>query len=321
MGGSKMNTSSVQDQQLPSQSNKAKPSFSFNRAFRIRIQNQMYKYFFFFSISMLCLVLGLVIFLVAQTGLLTFHDVSPAAFFLSLNWSPEEEQYGAGALIIGTLLLTGLTLVFAVPLSIGIALFTAEIAPGWFKRILRPILDLLVGIPSIVYGYIGLTVLVPLIREYSGEGLGDGILAAALVLTIMILPTISRISDDAIVSVPESYRSAAYALGSTRLQTLLFIVIPSARRGIMSAIILGMARAIGETMAVVMVIGNTPQLAKHLIMPTSVLTSNIVMQVSNVEFDSIWNHALYLMAFILLLISLILIICIRFLKPKEEASA
>jgi phosphate transport system permease protein len=313
-----MNTSSVHEQ-LPPQTNK--PSFSFNRAFRIRMQNKMYHYFFFFSIAMLCLVLGLVIYLVAQTGLLTFNDVSPSEFFLSLNWTPEEEQYGAGALIIGTLLLTGLTLIFAVPLSIGIALFTAEIAPGWFKRILRPILDLLVGIPSVIYGYIGLTVLVPLIREYSGEGLGDGLLAASLVLTIMILPTISRISDDAIMSVPESYRSAAYALGSTRLQTLLFIVIPSASRGIMSAIILGMARAIGETMAVVMVIGNTPQLAKHLIMPTSVLTSNIVMQISNVEFDSIWSHALYLMAFILLVISLLLIIGIRFLKPKEEASA
>lgn len=316
-----MSSSSIQNQQQLPQFNKTKTSFSFNRAFRVRMQNQMYKYFFFFSIAMLCLVLGLVLYLVAQTGLLTFHDVSPSEFFFSLNWAPEEEHYGAGALIIGTLFLTGLTLIFAVPLSIGIALFTAEIAPGWFKRILRPILDLLVGIPSVIYGYIGLTVLIPLIRDYSGEGLGDGLLAASLVLTIMILPTISRISDDAITSVPESYRSAAYALGSTRLQTMLFVVIPSARRGIMSAIILGMARAIGETMAVVMVIGNTPQLAKHLIMPTSVLTSNIVMQVSNVEFDSVWNHALYLMAFILLIISLLLIIGIRFLKPKEEASA
>jgi phosphate transport system permease protein len=312
-----MNTSSVQE--LPSQPTKNK--FSYNRSFRIRMKNQLFKYFFLFSIGMLCFVLGLVIYLVAQTGLLTFNDVTPTEFFFSLNWSPEEEIYGAGALIIGTLLLTGLTMLFAVPLSIGIALFTAEIAPGWFKRILRPILDLLVGIPSVIYGYIGLTVLVPFIREYSGEGLGDGLLAASLVLTIMILPTISRISDDAIVSVPESYRSAAYALGSTRLQTLLFVVLPSARRGIMSAIILGMARAIGETMAVVMVIGNTPQLAKQLIMPTAVLTSNIVMQVSNVEFDSIWNHALYLMAFILLIISLILIIGIRFLKPKGESAA
>jgi phosphate transport system permease protein len=312
-----MNTSSVQE--LQSQS--AKNKFSFNRSFRIRVKNQLFKYFFLFSIGMLCFVLGLVIYLVAQTGLLTFNDVTPKEFFFSLNWSPQEGIFGAGALIIGTLLLTGLTMLFAVPLSIGIALFTAEIAPGWFKRILRPILDLLVGIPSVIYGYIGLTVLVPFIREYSGQGLGDGLLAASLVLTIMILPTISRISDDAIVSVPESYRNAAYALGSTRLQTLLFVVLPSARRGIMSAVILGMARAIGETMAVVMVIGNTPQLAKHLIMPTAVLTSNIVMQVSNVEFDSIWNHALYLMAFILLIISLILIIGIRFLKPKGESAA
>jgi phosphate transport system permease protein len=316
-----MDSSHAKEQQLPVSLNSRQRGFSFNHAFRTRVKNTFYQYFFLFSIGMLCLVLGLVIYLVAQTGLLTFHDVTASEFFLSLNWSPEEEKYGAGALIIGTLLLTALTLLFAVPLSIGIAVFAAEIAPSWFKRILRPILDLLVGIPSVIYGYIGLTVLVPIIREYSGEGLGDGLLAAALVLTIMILPTISRISDDAIVSVPESYRNAAYALGSTRLQTIFFIVLPSARRGILSAIILGMARAIGETMAVVMVIGNTPQLAKHVIMPTAVLTSNIVMQVSNVEFDSIWNHALYLMAFILLLLSLLLIIGIRFLKPKEEASA
>jgi phosphate transport system permease protein len=321
MGGTNMNTPSIQEQKLPPRLIQNKKAFSFNRTFRVRMKNQLFKYFFLFSIAMLCFVLGLVIYLVAQTGLLTFNDISPSDFFLSLNWSPNDQQYGAGALIIGTLLLTGLTLIFAVPLSIGIALFTAEIAPTWFKRILRPILDLLVGIPSVIYGYIGLTVLIPLIRENSGEGLGDGLLAAALVLTIMILPTISRISDDAITSVPDSYRNAAYALGSTRLQTILFVVIPSARRGIMSAIILGMARAIGETMAVVMVIGNTPQLAKQLIMPTAVLTSNIVMQVSNVEFDSTWNHALYLMAFILLIISLILIIGIRLLKPKEESAA
>jgi phosphate transport system permease protein len=307
-------------QELQPSRNKGKKKSS-KHAFRTRLNNLLYKYFFFFSIGMLCFVLGLVVLLAAQTGLLTFKDVSFSEFFFSLNWSPENEEYGAGALIIGTLLLTALTLLFAVPLSISIAVFTAEIAPVWLKKIFRPTLDLLVGIPSVIYGYIGLTILVPIIREYSGKGLGDGLLAASIVLTIMILPTISRISDDAIVSVPESFRNAAYALGSTRLQTIFFIVLPSARRGIMSAIILGMARSIGETMAVVMVIGNTPQLAKQLVMPTAVLTSNIVMQVSNVEFDSIWNHALYMMAFVLLVLSLILIIGIRLLRPKEEASA
>jgi phosphate transport system permease protein len=311
----------LQKHQRQSSGTKSKKNFSFNHAFFTRLNNLVFKYFFFFSISMVCLVLGLVIVLAAQTGLLTFQDLTPAQFFLSLNWSPENGEFGAGAFIINTLLLTVLTLIFAVPLSISIAVFTAEIAPGWIKRILRPILDLLVGIPSVIYGYIGLTVLLPIIRDYSGEGLGDGLLAASLVLTIMILPTISRISDDAIVSVPESYRNAAYALGSTRLQTIFFVVLPSARRGIMSAVILGMARAIGETMAVVMVIGNTPQLAKQIIMPTAVLTSNIVLQVSNVEFDSIWNHALYMMAFILLILSLVLIIAIRLLRPKEEVSS
>ncbi|OMC78534.1 phosphate ABC transporter permease subunit PstC, partial [Paenibacillus odorifer] len=186
---------------------------------------------------------------------------------------------------------------------------------------IRPVLDLLVGIPSIVYGYLGLTVLLPFLRRVSGESLGDGLLAAALVLALMVLPTICRISDDAIVAVPRKYRDAAYALGSTRLQVIMRVVLPAASRGIISAVILGMTRAVGETMAVVMVIGNTPQLAKTLFTPASVLTSNIVMQISNVEFESTWNYALHMMAFLLLVISFVLILIIRVLGRKRRDAA
>jgi phosphate transport system permease protein len=263
-------------------------------------------------------VLGLVIIFIGKTALLLFGDVSPAEFFLSFNWTPEEDAFGAAAFIVNTLTLTALTLLIAVPISVGMAVLCAEIAPKWMKSFIRPVLDLLVGIPSIVYGYLGLTVLLPFLRRISGEGLGDGVLAAALVLALMVLPTICRISDDAIIAVPRKFRDAAYALGSTRLQVIMRVVLPAAKRGIISAIILGMTRAVGETMAVVMVIGNTPQLAKSLFTPSSVLTSNIVMQISNVEFDSNWNYALHMMAFLLLLISFVLILVIRVIGRKRE---
>ncbi len=272
------------------------------------------------SVFSLCFVLALVLILVGKTGLSVFTALSPADFFLSLDWTPEEGRFGAGSLIIGTLLLTALTLVIAVPVSVGIAVFLSEIAPDWLKKLYRAMLDILVGIPSVVYGYLGLTVLLPMIRQASGENLGDGLLAAALVLSLMILPTVSRVSDDALTAVPLSYREAAYALGSTRLQVIAKVIVPSASRGILSAVILGMARAIGETMAVVMVIGNTAQLPRDLVTPTAVLTSNIVMQISNVEFDSTWSQALYLMAFLLLLLALALIVLLRTIRSRGESA-
>jgi len=283
--------------------------------------NKLFKFYFLFSILALCFVLGLVILFIGKTAMLLFGQLSPADFFFSFNWTPEEDSFGAAAFIVNTLSLTALTLLIAVPISVGMAVLCAEIAPKWMKTFIRPVLDLLVGIPSIVYGYIGLTVLLPFLRRISGESLGDGLLAAALVLALMVLPTICRISDDAIVSVPRKYRDAAYALGSTRLQVIMRVVLPAASRGIISAVILGMTRAVGETMAVVMVIGNTPQLAKTLFTPASVLTSNIVMQISNVEFDSTWNYALHMMAFLLLVISFVLILIIRVLGRKRRDAA
>jgi phosphate transport system permease protein len=295
---------------------KSKGFTNIDRYVRVQFNNRMFKNYALLSIFTLCFVLGLVIFFIGKTALLTFQHVSVAEFFFSFDWTPEEGRFGAALFIVNTLMLTGLTLLIAIPISVGMAILIAEIAPTWFKNMIRPVLDLLVGIPSIVYGYLGLTVLIPFLREISGEGLGDGLLAAALVLTLMILPTICRISDDAISSVPKKYRDAAYAMGSTRIQVIMKVILPAASRGVVAAIIMGMTRAIGETMAVVMVIGNTAQLAQSLFSPTSVLTSNIVMQISNVDFDSTWNYALHMMAFLLLLISFALILFIRFLGRK-----
>jgi phosphate transport system permease protein len=280
------------------------------------LKSKLFKGLSISSVIILGILLLSLIFFIGSIGLLVFSDVSFAEFFFSTTWEPYDDKYGAAVFIIGTFALTGLTLLFAIPISLGVSIFTAEIAPHWLKRLLRVVLDLLVGIPSIVYGYLGLTILIPFLREITGAIMGDGLLAAAIVLNIMVLPTIARISDDAISSVPLELREASYALGSTRMQTILKVVIPAASPGIFTAVILGMARAIGETMAVVMVIGNTAQLPSDLLSPTAVLTSNIVNQIIDVEFDSTWNYALYMMAFLLLLISNLLIIIIRRLRSK-----
>ena len=174
----------------------------------------------------------------------------------------------------------------------------------------------MVGIPSVVYGFIGLTVVIPVVRQATGELLGDGLLVSAIVLAFMVMPTIARLSEDALTSLPAAYKEAAYALGATRMQAVVQVMIPAAKNGIMTAIVLGMARAIGETMAVVMVIGNVAQMPETLFTPTAVLTSNIVSQIMNVQFDSTWNYALYMMAFILLIISLILILFVNHIRYR-----
>ncbi|MBW7454940.1 phosphate ABC transporter permease subunit PstC [Paenibacillus sepulcri] len=299
---------------------KSSSAGAFDRKTRLSFYNKTFKLICIACAIFVCLILFTILFFMGRTGILTFQTVSPLTFFFSSEWVPENEQYGAFIFIFGTLALTFLTMLISVPISVIIAIFLAELTPAWLKTGLRPIMDLLVGIPSVVYGFLGLTILIPMLRSVTGTSLGDGLLAAAIVLTIMVLPTISRITDDSIVSVPKKFRDASYALGATRFQTIFKVVLPAAKSGIMYAVILGMARAIGETMAVVMVIGNTPQLANALFKPTAVLTSNIVMQISNVPFDSTWNYALYMMGFLLLIISLIMIILVRVIQRKGAKS-
>jgi phosphate transport system permease protein len=300
------------------QSSKSSKFNIFNRQVRLRLNDSLFKWFSIISAVVLCVVLFSIVFFMGSTGILTFDTVSLKEYFFSTDWVPENDQFGAAVFIIGTFALTLLTMLISVPISIAIAVFLAEIAPKNLKEIFRPILDLLVGIPSVIYGFLGLTILVPYLQGVSGSTMGDGLLAAAIVLTLMVLPTIARISDDSIEAVPQRYREAAYALGCTKLQTIFYVVLPAARRGIVSAVILGMTRALGETMAVVMVIGNVPQLAESLFQPTSVLTSNIVMQITNVQFGSTWSNALYMMGFLLLVIALILIIFVRIINNRGE---
>jgi phosphate transport system permease protein len=257
-----------------------------------------------------------IILFVGSQGLKTFQDISWANFFFSTDWSPSEGRYGALVFIAGSFLVTGMALVIAVPLAVGGAVFMAKIAPNWMREIMRPATDLVVGIPSVVYGLVGLTVFVPAIGKVFGTP-GFGPLAAALILAIMILPTILSVSEDAIRSLPGSLEEASYALGATRWQTIRLVLLPAASPGILTGIILGMGRAIGEAMAVQMVIGNAAVLPKGLAEVTSVLTTHIVTILPNAQFGGTTSNALFMMSLLLLLVSLSLILVIRVVARRR----
>ena len=257
------------------------------------------------------LIIFSIIFFVGRQGLLTFTTVSPLEFFFSSVWDPSTGKFGAAAFIVGSVVSTLLAVLLGTPLGLLGAIFLAKVAPGVLKQVMRPAVDLYVAIPSVVYGYIGLTLLVPFLREFFGAATGFGVMAASLVLAIMILPTILSLSVDAIQAVSKSMEEASLALGATWWQTMIHVVLPAAAPGIMTAVVLAMARAVGETMAVQMLIGNTPQIVTSLFTPTSTLTSNIVVEMGNTPFGSVWGNALFLMAFVLLLLSLGMILLIR----------
>ncbi|TMV48323.1 phosphate ABC transporter permease subunit PstC [Paenibacillus mesophilus] len=271
------------------------------------------------SVLVTAIIFSIIAF-VGYQGSLTFKDVTPAEFFLSTDWSPssEEPRFGALAFLYSTILLTLLSVLMAVPLALSGAVFMAKIAPKWMREILRPAADLFVGIPSVVYGLIGLTIIVPALGKMFG-GIGYGILPAAIILAVMILPTIMSISEDTLRALPKRLEEASMALGATRWQTIWRVLLPSAKSGILTAIILGMGRAIGETMAVFMVIGNSPKIPSSLLDSTTVLTTAIVKDMANTFYGTTWNNALYMMALLLLVISMSLILIIRVFSKRSEA--
>lgn len=229
------------------------------------------------SAAISILVIVLITIFIFSRGIPLLAQVGVRNFLLGLDWSPTRGAFGIGTMLAGSLTVTLTALLWAVPLGLMAAIFMAEIAPPPVGQAMGRLVELLAGIPSVVYGFFGLIVIVPFIREHLG-GSGMSVLAGAIILGVMILPTIINISRDAIVAVPQEYREGSLALGATNYQTILRVVVPAARSGIVTAIILGMGRAIGETMAVVMVTGNSTVLPDSILSPVRTLTSNIVLE-------------------------------------------
>ena len=219
-------------------------------------------------------VLALITLFIFKEGLPIMVKIGATDFILGRRWSPGKGAFGILPMLMGSLWVTGGALLLGVPLGLAVAIFATDFAPPYLSAAVRPAIQLLAGIPSVIYGFIGLTVLVPWIRSHLGSP-GLSVLAGAIILGIMILPNIISISEDAIRAVPKEYRDGALALGATHWQTIWMVVLPAARSGIIASIILGMGRAIGETMAVIMVVGNAVKVPHSILDPTRTLTSNI----------------------------------------------
>uniref|UniRef100_A0A7V3VT81 Phosphate transport system permease protein n=1 Tax=candidate division WOR-3 bacterium TaxID=2052148 RepID=A0A7V3VT81_UNCW3 len=265
------------------------------------------KFLLIISFSAIVSLLLITIFIFAQGFPLIFK--AGLKNFFSTHWAPTKGHFGIVSMIIGSLFVTLGALIVGVPLGLACAVFLAEFSPPTIQKVLKPIIELLAGIPSVVYGFIGIVILVPLVRNLFG-GSGFSVLTSALVLGIMILPTIVSISYDSLVAVPQTYREGSYALGATKWQTVLMVLFPSARSGIIAAIILGMGRAIGETMAVIMIAGNALKIPHSILDPVRTITSTIALELGYSSGDH--RLALFACGSILFIIIIILnIIAIR----------
>ena len=301
-----------------------------------RMADQVARSIFFVCALLLVLVIAGIFFFVGQNALRLFFEkggATLAGFFGRTTWDPAgvnndagTPMYGAAGLILGSVVITFFSVLIATPLSLAVALFFNEVAPIWLVRIFQPLLEIFVGMPSVVIGFLGLVILVPFLQKLTSPfthnpagGFGWG--AAILVRVVMIMPTISSISIDALRAVPDSVREASLALGSTRWQMMYRAILPAALPMLATAVIFGMARAIGETLAVAMVLGGSDSLPSPLLslqaffQPNANITQTILnefQETLGVERDAYW-----MLAFVLLVISFLFVAFSRYLSGRK----
>jgi len=269
-----------------------------------------------FAIESLIRVLGLssigfvlLIFLfLVQEGAPAFFEVAPENLF-GTRWYPTFDLFGTLPLILGSLLVTATAILIALPLGVATAVFVREVAPPWAREVLKPMIEVLAGIPSVVLGFFGMTVLAPLVREALGAPTGLTAFTGGLILAYMSLPTLISVAEDALDAVPKSYRDAGLAMGATQWQTIWRVVVPAARSGIVTAVMLGMGRAIGETMAVMMVTGNAarmPLTPDSIFRPVRTMTATIAAEMGEVAQGSVHYHVLFGIGILLFLITFLI---------------
>jgi phosphate ABC transporter permease protein PstC len=300
------------DPDLPPEDGSSSPGLStITRA--TRFKEASLKNLFLICAGMAVAGVLLIFVFVGVRGWPIFATVGFGNFLGGLTWAPTADppQYGILSLIVNSLLATFGALVIGAPLAIGTAVFLSEVATPRLREIVRPAVELLAGIPSVIYGMFGLLLLRPLIADATG-GLGFGLLTAWLILAIMIVPTIAAISEDALRSIPDGIREASYAMGATKWQTIWRVLLPAAKIGIIDATILGMGRAIGETIALVMVAGNAPVIPEGILRPFLTLTTVIVLDMPYAAGDH--RTALFGVAIVLFLISMAFVASIRLIS-------
>ncbi|HOP10396.1 MAG TPA: phosphate ABC transporter permease subunit PstC [Oscillospiraceae bacterium] len=269
----------------------------------IKFKEITMKIVFMLSACVAILAVLLICLFLFANGIPAIKEIGLWDFISGTKWKPENDIYGILPMIMGSIYVTAGALVIGVPTGILTAIFMARFCPKKLHKVLKPAVDLLAGIPSVVYGFFGLMVIVPTIRNLFG-GTGSSMLAASIVLGIMILPTIIGVSEAAIRAVPESYYEGSLALGASHERSVFFSVFPAAKSGVMAAVILGVGRAIGETMAVVMVAGNQAIMPTSIIKGLRTLTSNIVIEMgyaADLHYDALIATGVVLFVFILII--------------------
>jgi len=259
------------------------------------------------GISAIFFVLLILIFLIRE-GAPALWETELSNLF-GTRWYPVEDLFGTVPLLLGSIWVTIGSIVLAVPLGVATAIYIGELAPRWARDILKPLIEVLAGIPSVVLGFLGWIAVAPLVQDSLGAITGLTAFTGSIMLAYMALPTIISVAEDALDTVPKSYRDGAYALGATQWQTIWRVILPSARTGILTAVMLGIGRAIGETMAVMMVTGNAPRIPAGLadfFMPVRTMTATIAAEMGEVAQGSTHYHVLFMIGLILFILTLLI---------------
>jgi len=270
--------------------------------------------FFALAISSIAALALITVFILVK-GLPVIRTVGLFNFIFGMKWAPSRGEFGIFPMIVGSVSVTLGAALVGVPVGVCCAIFLAEFAPAPLRNVFRPAIQLLAGIPSVVYGFWGLLFVVPLIRDYLG-GPGLSILAGSIILGIMILPTVISISEVSLLSLPRQYKEGALALGMTHWQSIKSVQLPAARSGIVAAVILGLGRAIGETMAVIMVLGNAVALPTSILDPVRTLTTNIGIEMGYAAGEH--QQALFATGIVLFVIIMLLNSTAQFITREKK---
>ena len=273
------------------------------------------KLVFMLSATVSIFAVIVICFFLFEQGFPAIGEIGVLDFLTGTVWKPLEGQFGIFPMIVGSIYVTAGAIIIGVPVGLLCAVFMAKFCPSGIYRIMKPAVDLLAGIPSIVYGFFALMVIVPVVQTLTGTS-GKGILSASIMLAIMILPTIVSVSEAAIRAVPESYYEGSLALGATHERSVFFANLPAAKSGIMAGVVLGIGRAIGETMAVSMVAGNQPILPDSILSGVRTMTANVIIEMGYAE--GLHREALIATAVVLFVFILIINISLSLLKRGDK---
>ncbi len=289
-----------------------------------RVSDRLARVAFLFAAAVSILVVAGIVLLLGKNTFLAIKTVPVSQLLFGTDWNPAGytgSSYGTLPLLLSSVMVTAGAMLIAVPWGLLVAIYLSEVATERKRSWLKPVVELLAAVPSVIYGFLGLVITGPVVARLTGQSSGLNALNAAIILAIMILPTIISISDDALKAVPRTYREAARALGATRWQTIWGVVVKAARPGIVASIMLGFGRAVGETMAVLMAAGNAPALPHSFMDPVRPLTATIAIELGEVAWNTEHYYVLFALGFYLFLITMVVnLIAEPFVKRIKEAA-